>query len=102
MTSPPLVTQRSIDQRFQDFHEANPEVYRELCRMAREIRERGYRRIGIELLWAAYRWNRMLRTAPDEYNFKLNDHFTSRYARLIMSQEPDLADLFTTRTLRTP
>lgn len=98
----PLATQRSIDQRFHDFHANNPAVYDELVRMARQMRNRGYQKIGIELLWAAYRWNRMLATTPDEYNFKLNDHFTSRYARLIMAHEEDLSDFFHTRTLRTP
>ncbi len=98
----PLVTQRSIEQRFRDFHQANPGVYTELCDMARQLQQRGYRRVGIELLFAAYRWNKMLRTTADEYRFKLNDHFTSRYARLIMETEPDLADMFITRTLRTP
>lgn len=98
----PLVTQRSIDQRFRDFHDANPGVYRELVSMARQMRARGYRKIGIELIWAAYRWNRMMRTTADDFAFKLNDHFTSRYARLIMAQEEDLIDFFHTRTLRTP
>jgi hypothetical protein len=98
----PLVTQRSIDQRFRDFHAENPGVYDELVKMARQVLARGYTRIGIELIWSGYRWNRMLRTTPDEYGFKLNDHFRSRYARLIMAQEPDLADLFHIRTLRTP
>lgn len=98
----PLVTQRSIDQRFLEFHLNNPSVYTELVRMARQMQARGYRKIGIELLWAAYRWNRMLATTPDDYNYKLNDHFTSRYARLIMAQEEDLRDFFRTRTLRTP
>lgn len=98
----PLVTQRSIDQRFHDFHTANPGVYIELVDMARQLRARGYTSIGIELIWSAYRWNRMMHTTPDEYGFKLNDHFRSRYARLIMANEPDLATMFTIRTLRTP
>lgn len=102
MTAVPLPTQRSIDARFRQFHIENPGVYTELCSMARQLKERGYRRIGIELLFAAYRWNRMMRTTADDYGFKLNDHFTSRYARLIMSQEPDLTEMFKTRTLRTP
>lgn len=100
--TPPLVSQRSIDQRFRDFHAENPGVYDELVKMARQIQARGYTRIGIELIWSAYRWNRMMRSGPDEYGFKLNDHFRSRYARLIMVQEPDLANLFHIRTLRTP
>ena len=102
MTAPPYAAQRSIDSRFHEFHAENPAVYTELVKMARDMRGRGYRQIGIELLWAAYRWNRMLRTAPGEEAFKLNDHFTSRYARLIMTQEEDLNGFFRTRTLRTP
>lgn len=98
----PLAEQRSIDTRFRDFHANNPSVYTELVTMARQLHSRGYRRIGIELLFAAFRWNRMLSTTADEYGFKLNDHFTSRYARLIMATEPDLNDFFRTRTLRTP
>ncbi len=98
----PLVTPRSIDQRFREFHDDNPQAYIELAAMARPLKARGYHRIGIELLFAAYRWNRMMRTTADEYQFKLNDHFTSRYARLIMTHEEDLAGFFHTRTLRTP
>jgi hypothetical protein len=98
----PLISQRSIETRFRDFHTANPDVYTELVAMSRQLKERGYRRIGIELVFAAYRWNRMMRSTADDYGFKLNDHFTSRYARLIMQQEPDLAQMFKTRSLRTP
>lgn len=98
----PLVTQRSIETRFRQFHDDNPDVYTELVSMTRELKSRGYRRIGIELVFAAYRWNRMMRSTADDYGFKLNDHFTSRYARLIMAQEADLADMFKIRTLRTP
>lgn len=98
----PLVEQRSIETRFRAFHQANPGVYAELVDMARQMQARGYQRIGIELIWSAFRWNRMMRTTADEYGFKLNDHFRSRYARLIMRTEPDLADFFHIRTLRTP
>lgn len=98
----PLVEQRSIEQRFTDFHEKNPGVYDELVKMARQLRSRGYQHVGIELIWSAFRWNRMMHTTADEYGFKLNDHFRSRYARLIMAREPDLADFFHTRTLRAP
>ncbi len=98
----PLVTQRSITDRFQRFHEDNPSVYTELVDMARQLQARGYTKLGIELIWSAFRWNRMMRTTADEYGFKLNDHYRSRYARLIMANEPDLADFFQTRTLRTP
>lgn len=98
----PLVSQRSIERQFQEFHDSNPAVYTELVAMARQMKARGYHTIGIELLCAAYRWNRMLNTTADAYNFKINNNFTSRYARLIMTQEEDLDGFFQTRTLRTP
>lgn len=92
---------RSIDARFADFHHANPHVYTELLTLARHAHQRGYRRIGIELLFSALRWRSMMATTADEYGFKLNDHFTSRYARLIMTANPELAGIFATREIRT-
>ena len=89
----------TIDERFSEFHANNPGVYDELVALARRARARGHRRLGIELCFGALRWNRMVETTG-ENGFKLNDHFTSRYARLIMAQEPDLAGFFETRVLR--
>jgi hypothetical protein len=89
----------TIDERFWDFHEANPDVYDELVAMARQAKARGRQKFGIELCFGALRWNRFIRTTGDQ-GFKLNDHFTSRYSRLIMKLEPDLAGLFETRILR--
>ena len=96
------LTERTIDARFREFHYTNPQVYDELVRMSRQLHARGYTKVGIELLWSAYRWNRMLHTTPDDTGYKLNDHYRSRYARLIMAREPDLADFFHIRSLRTP
>lgn len=91
--------QRRIDDRFNEFHDRNPHVYEELVRLARRARDRGHRRIGIELLFAVIRWERMMHTT-DPTGFKLNDHYTSRYARLIMEREPDLDGMFRLRKLR--
>jgi hypothetical protein len=89
----------TIEERFAAFHAANPDVYDELVRLARRARARGHRRMGIELCFGALRWNRLMQTTG-ERGFKLNDHFTSRYSRLIQEQEPDLAGFFETRELR--
>lgn len=88
-----------IQAAFEEFHAANPHVYDELVALARQARSRGHQKIGIELLFAVCRWERMMRTTSGD-GFKLNDHFTSRYARLIMAREDDLAGLFETRELR--
>lgn len=102
ITLSPYVQQQRIADRFDRFHQANPHVYDELVTLARQASAKGYRKIGIELLFSHLRWSRMMQTNADEYGFKLNDHFTSRYARLIMAQEPDLHDIFRTRELRAP
>lgn len=92
---------RSIDARFAEFHTGNPHVYTELVTLARQAHHRGYRRIGIELLFSALRWRSMMTTTADEYGFKLNNDFRSRYARLIMAAHPELAGIFATREIRT-
>jgi hypothetical protein len=89
----------TIDERFEAFHAANPDVYAELVRLARRAKARGHRRMGIELCFGALRWSRLMETTG-ERGFKLNDHFTSRYSRLIQEREPDLDGFFETRALR--
>lgn len=88
----------TIDSRFNEFHAANPHVYDALVRYAREALRAGAPRIGVKLIWERMRWDV---TVTHRFNdFKLNNDFTSRYARLIAQNEPDLAALFETRKLR--
>jgi hypothetical protein len=87
-----------IDERFYEFHHRNPDVYQRLIALAREWKQAGHDKCSIELLYAKLRWDEGIATSGDQ--FKLNDHFTSRYARLIQANERDLAGLFSTRALR--
>lgn len=87
----------STEARFWVFHRDHPEVFAELVRRAREMRDRGLR-FGIRALWEAMRWDFAVR--PDGREpFKLNDHYTSRYARMVM-EEPGLEGVFETREIR--
>ena len=90
----------TIRARFLRFHDSNPEVYRELVAMARELKASGHDRIGVRMLWEALRWRRMIRTS-DPSGYKLNDHYPAHYARRIMDHEPDLDEIFATRQIRT-
>lgn len=90
--------ERTLEERFRAFHEANPQVYAELVRLARDLVAKGHSRFGIGLLFEVLRWQRMLATTGDD--FKLNNNWRSRYARLIDRNEPDLAGVFETRELR--
>ncbi len=98
MDDKPVVA--TIDSRFAAFHAANPHVYQTLVAMARQALQNGHQRLGVRTLWEAMRWELMFQTRRPEGDFKLNDHFTSRYVRLIVAQEQDLAPLFELRRLR--
>lgn len=90
---------RDLDATFAAHHLAHPEVYEALVRLARQARTRGHERIGIGMLWEVLRWETTIGDPAGEY--RLNNDLRSRYARLIMDQEPDLAEIFETRGLRT-
>lgn len=97
---PPLPDERpSLEARFAAYHEANPQVYRELVKLARRGVERGRKRLGISQLFEVLRWNTMM-TTDDPDGFKLNNDYRAGYARLIMEREADLAGVFEMRRSR--
>lgn len=79
-----------IQARFLEFHEANPEVYAQMRRMAFELKGGGAARYSIRGIYETLRFRRTLETGGDA-GFKLNNDFCSRYARMLMEQEPELA-----------
>jgi hypothetical protein len=89
-----------IEDAFWAFHEANPAVYDELVRLAREMLAKGDR-FGIATLYEVVRWQRsgILRGSKRP---ALNNNFRSYYSRLIQKQEPDLDGIFETRRLGVP
>jgi hypothetical protein len=91
----------SIQEQFQKFHELNPWVYRTLVKMTRDLVGRGRKRIGMKMLFEVLRWQWAMSTSDPSSDFKLNNNYHSRYARLIMTNERGLEDAFETRHLRT-
>lgn len=93
----------SIEARFVAYHAEHPDVYVKLRELGRDLIERGYKRLGIGMLWETLRYFTMLGAdVPDEDRFRLNDHYRSRYARLLMEQEPEFVGVFELRELRSP
>jgi len=80
--------------RFEHFHLRNPEVYETLVHYAREAKAHG-RKVGIRAVWERMRWSLEVEHDPGDY--KMNDHYTRYYARMIMSRETDLRGFFETR-----
>jgi hypothetical protein len=88
-----------IQKRFLKFHADNPHIYAALVILARQATRRGKRKWSIDVLFGALRFQIQVQVESDE-PFKLNNDFRSRYARLLMDQEPDLAGMFEIRILR--
>jgi hypothetical protein len=93
MTQPHLPFGLTLADRFDQFHEDNPDVYRVLVRLAREwISRTGRRHLGIKALCERARWE--IAIATNDPDYKINNNYTAFYARLIMLQEKDLRDIF--------
>jgi hypothetical protein len=81
---------------FEKFNADNPNVYREIVRLSREAKAKGFQRLGIRMVYERMRWEFTM-SSPTHSRFKLDDNFTSFYSRLIMKQEPDLNGFFEIR-----
>ena len=93
---------KTIQQKFAEFHTANPWVYVELVKLARRAKGRGARKVGIGMLTEIVRWRRYIATQDFNSGFKINNNYRSRYVRMIEEREPDLRGLFETRELKAP
>jgi hypothetical protein len=96
----PVAPAPTIEERFQAFHQANPWVYDTLVKLARRRVEVGIRRIGIGMLFEVLRWEWQGATSDPNAEWRMNNSYRSRYARLIMQQESDLSGVFETRELK--
>lgn len=95
----PPTTAKTVGERFAAFHALNPWVYDRLVEMTYEFVARGHRRVGLRMFFEVLRWQAAMGTiSADE--FRLNDHYISRYARLIVAEHPDLEGIFELRTLK--
>jgi hypothetical protein len=96
----PVAPQPTIDEAFRAFHAANPWVYAALVKLARQAVKDGHKRVGMKMLWEVLRWEWTRQSVTTDGEWRMNNSFTSRYARLIAANEADLVDVFETRALR--
>lgn len=99
METPGEGTEDTLQARFEAFHEANPHVLRILEELAEEWL-RTHRKLGIGMLWEVMRWRLGVQTVRENEDYRLNDHYRSRYARLMIARHPEWADAIETRRLR--
>jgi hypothetical protein len=87
-----------IDENFKVFHEENPHVYDLFRKYTFILFERGHPHAGAKAIFERMRWDLMLKTSPGK-PVTLNNNYTSRYARLLEENEPELRGFFRKRKL---
>lgn len=92
----------TIQEQFGEFHRLNPSIYNRLVSESRKLLGRGHKKIGMKMLFEVLRWLHYTQTEDPSSDFKLNNNYHSRYARLIMDCEPDLKGVFELRELKSP
>jgi hypothetical protein len=93
--------QRKIEEAFREFHAAHPEVYAELVRVSRRLRNQGWESFGIATVYEVARYKSMVGDLSGKRP-KLNNNYRAYYSRLIMEREGDLSGVFKTRELTIP
>lgn len=86
--------------KFEEYHRLNPQVYSALEQMARDLINRGRRKVGIKMLMEVLRWNYQMQTQDPNSDFKINNNYAPYYARLLIQNNPTWADVFELRAIR--
>jgi hypothetical protein len=88
-----------LDAEVDRFIADNPQVWQKFRLLALKIKAKGYDRWGAKSLWEVLRWEMALETNAPGNSPKLNNNYTSRFARKLMEEE-DFRAFFETRSLK--
>jgi hypothetical protein len=96
-------TGRTIQEAFEKFHTKNPKIYDLFKKFALQIiekrRGKPNKKTSAKLIINRIRWEIYVETVSDD-GYRINDAWSSRYARMFAEQYPEHADLFNFRLLR--
>lgn len=95
MTQLALNFAETVESRYARFISSNPWVLDELCRLALNRKQRGFKTYGIASLVERLRWDHERPTKGDDW--KINNDYRAWLARDVMEREPRLAGFFRTR-----
>jgi hypothetical protein len=93
----PVSAPAKSDEAFIAYHHANPEVYAAFKQIAERLYRRGVQHYGAKAIMEVVRYRTIVR---GDDGFKVNNNYTSRYARLLMAEDPRFAQFFELRVLK--
>ena len=90
-----LRKKESIIEKFNRFHQRNPHVYHLIVDISKRMKQSGVHKFGMKGVFEYLRWQYTMQTQGERY--RLNNIFTSIYARLVMETEVELRGFFDIR-----
>ncbi len=90
----------TIQQKFQIYHEQNPNVYEAFKKYAFAAINGGRKKYSAKSILERVRWHLNFEIVGDE-TYKNNNNYTSRYARLFIQDYPEHKDFFEFREIKT-
>jgi hypothetical protein len=90
----------SLQERFDAFNQAHPEIYTEFKLLALRLYEQGREHYGAKAIFEYIRLNRALDGRGDGEAYKINNSYVSRYARLLIGEDERLGSFFELRQLK--
>lgn len=90
-----LRKKESITAKFNRFHSRNPHVYHLIVDISKRMKRSGVHKFGMKGVFEYLRWQYTMQTQGERY--RLNNIFTSIYARLVMETEVELRGFFDIR-----
>jgi hypothetical protein len=91
--------QKTIDERFGEFLEANPHFFPAFRKAAIQLLAAGHKRYSARGIVEGLRFNASFETTSLD-GWKINDHFTSRLARKLMGEDGRFIGFFEVRKLK--
>lgn len=89
---------QSIDQRFTDYHKDHPQVYEWFKTFALQAIDRKKGKTSAKLIVNRIRWEMNFQVIGEDY--RINDAYSSRYARLFIKDFPEYTSYLEMRELR--
>jgi len=90
---------KTIDEAFEDFHKANPHVYKYFKDYFEMLHHRkSWQKVSGKMIMENLRWTVLTKTNGSE--FKLDNNFTSRYIRVFVKEFPQYKKCFTLKSLK--
>lgn len=89
-----------IQEQFERFHALHPEIYAEFRQIALKLLQHGRSHYGSKAILEVIRYHRALSGKGETELFKINNNYSSRYARKLMEEDERFDHFFELRELR--